>query len=166
MLFREKNDTCNVGREFLRKQTSLKNENKEEKVTETQIIQVQTMMDECSKILSLGRAHMLYQIHAPSNMQQAGSISICALDSKMFGPYSFRSKSSLGWNHHGQIHTFQTRKSGEDLRCCSAIGAIRLLITKNEYDKARALVHEVGMEAFSVLEALLTMNFKFRTPQG
>ena len=122
-------------------------ENKEEKVTETQIIQVQTMVDECSKVLSLGRAHMLYQIHAPSNMQQAGSISICALDSKMYGPYSFRSKSSLGWNHHGQMHTFQTRKSGEDLRCCSAIGAIRLLITKNEYDKARALVHEVGMEA-------------------
>jgi hypothetical protein len=114
--------------------------------SEMQIMQAQVKNDGNGRMLQLGRAHMLYQIHMPSTIAKARSISFCPLDPEIYGPYSFCSKSSLGWNHHGQIYTFQTKASGDKLNDCSAIGAIRLLITKNEFNQARALVHEVGME--------------------
>jgi hypothetical protein len=114
--------------------------------SEMQIMQAQVKNDGNGRMLQLGRAHTLYQIHMPSTVARARSISFCPLDLKIYGPYSFCSKSSLGWNHHGQIHTFQTRALGDKLNDCYAIGAIRLLITKNEFDQARALVHEIGME--------------------
>ena len=117
-----------------------------EKSSEMQVMQVQVKNDSSGKMLQFGRAHMLYQIQMPPTIAGARSISLCPLDPNIFGPYSFRSKSSQGWNHHGQIHTFQTRTAGRKLNDCSAIGAIRLLITKNEFDQARALVHKAGME--------------------
>ena len=117
-----------------------------QKSSEMQIMQAQVKNDDSGRMLRFGPAHMLYQIQMSSTMAAAKSISFCPLDPKLFGPYSFRSKSSLGWNHHGQIHTFQTKRAGENPSDSSAIGAIRLLITKNEFNKARALVHEVGME--------------------
>ena len=113
-----------------------------EKSSEIQIMQAQVKKVDSSKMFQLGYPHMLYHINAPP----AKSISFCPLAAEIYGPYSFRSKSSLGWNQYGKIYTFQTRRPGDRLHHCSGIGAIRLLITKDEFDKARALVHEVGME--------------------
>ena len=124
-----------------------------EKASEMQIMQAQVTNDRTTGMLVFGRAHMLYQMQMPSNIANARSISFSPLDPEIFGPYSFRSKSSIGWNHHGQMNTFQTRASRESFHDSAAIGAIRLLITKNEFDKARALVHEVGMEVLLEDEA-------------
>ena len=114
--------------------------------SEMQIMQAQVKNDGNGRMFQLGRSHTLYQIHMPSTVGKARSIAFCPLDPEIYGPYSFCSKSSQGWNHQGQIHTFQTRSPGDKFNDCSAIGAIRLLITKNEFDQARALVHEIGME--------------------
>ncbi|VEU41820.1 unnamed protein product [Pseudo-nitzschia multistriata] len=97
-------------------------------------------------VLQFGRAHMVYRIQMPSTMAPTRSICLCPLDSNVYGPYSFCSKTSLGWNRIEEMHMFETRRMDEYRTDGSAIGVIRLLITKNEFDRARALVHENGME--------------------
>mmetsp|Transcript_64447 Transcript_64447/g.74194 ORF Transcript_64447/g.74194 Transcript_64447/m.74194 type:complete len:2711 (+) Transcript_64447:55-8187(+) len=129
----------------------------EKKSSNVQILQTQVILedesqDETCSTLQLGRAHLVYRLLIPSTVGTVQSICLCPLDKEIYGPYSFRSMTSLGWNRHEEIHAFQTRKrSGDNLDIVdrhdgSAIGAIRLLITKQEFNKARALVHDVGME--------------------
>jgi hypothetical protein len=128
----------------------------EKKSSDVQILQTQVILKDDNNVLQLGRAHLVYyQIPMPStNVETIRSICLCPLDKEIYGPYSFRSKTSLGWNRDEEIHAFQTRRTGtgddfDDVynrHDGSAIGAIRLLIMKQEFIQARALVHDVGME--------------------
>jgi len=116
-----------------------------EKSSDIQIVQAHVQNDS-DGVLHFGRAHMVYRIQMPSTVVTTRSICLCPLDPDIYGPYSFRSKTSLGWNRHEELYAFQSKRIGDYLDDGSAIGAIRLLITKNEFDRARALVHKVGME--------------------
>eukprot|EP00536_Pseudo-nitzschia_multiseries_P002925 jgi/Psemu1/236193/estExt_Genewise1.C_410140 len=116
------------------------------KTSDIQIVQA-GVKNNSNKVLQFGRAHMVYRIEMPSTKIAARSICLCPLNPQIYGPYSFRSKTSLGWNRREEFYAFQSKRSGDYLDDGSAIGAIRFLITKNEYERARALVHEVGMEA-------------------
>ena len=127
----------------------------EKKSSDVQILQTQVILKDDSNGIQLGRAHLVYQINMPStNVKTIRSICLCPLDKEIYGPYSFRSKTSLGWNRDEEIYAFQTRRTGNgddfgdvyNRHDGSAIGAIRLLITKQEFAQARALVHDVGME--------------------
>lgn len=113
---------------------------------EVQVVQGELVQDDNPNTLQsirLGPVHLLYRIPMPTLMH---SMSLCPLPSKTFGPYSFRSKISVGLNRPEEVYVFQTA-SLDGHHDGSAIGAIRLLIMKDAFAEARALVHQTGMEA-------------------
>lgn len=119
---------------------------------DVQILQVPYTKSIKCNTFELGRAHLVYRMSMPFKDTTKQSICLCPIDKQIYGPYSFRSKTSQGWNRDEVIHVFQTKEIDgvdQEVSHCndgSAIGAIRLLITKQKFNQARALVHDVGME--------------------
>ena len=114
---------------------------------ESQVIQAQIQYNEEDSKVQLGPIHMVYRIPLPIEIQ---GISACPIDPHHNGPYSFRFKASHGWNQPEDMYEFKTASKNGDYDSRhdgSSIGTIRLLTMKQEFELARATVHQVGMEA-------------------